>query len=612
MITRLLPVLTLLLLTACQATAAERPNFVWLLSEDNAKHFVGLYGEGGAPMPHIEALAEHGLVFEHAFSNAPVCSTARTTLATSCYGPRIGTQYHRRAAMAPMPDGLAMFSAYLREAGYYAVNNHKTDYNAAPGEAWDESSRKATWRKRSEGQPFFFMHTIHTTHEGSLHFGKGAVRNERTTTDPASVRLWPQHPDTPTFRYTYARYLDRHRQIDRQFGQVIRKLEEDGLLEDTFIFYFGDHGGVVPGSKGYIYEVGLHVPLVVRIPENFKHLVDAEPGTRVDGFVSFVDFGPTLLHLAGVDVPEGVDGRPFLGAGVSLAEVNQRDEAFGYADRFDEKYDLVRSFRKGKYKYIRNYQPFNIDGLHNGYRYKSAAFREWRDLYRRGRLNEAQRRFFEARPPEMLFDVEADPFETTNLAGDPAYADVLARMRGRTAGWVKGMPDLSFYPEPVLVDQAMGDPVAFGQRRRAKIAEYVDIADLQLLPFTDAQPKIKAALASPDPWARYWGLIVCSAFGEEAAPFTERAKSIASRDSEPLVRARAAEFLGLTGAADPAEVEALFAKALAQSGSKMEAVLILNSVALIHDVTGTTFNLTAPKAFANEGWVKGRIGYVRQ
>ncbi|MCA9067192.1 MAG: sulfatase-like hydrolase/transferase, partial [Planctomycetaceae bacterium] len=173
----------------------------------------------------------------------------------------------------------------------------------------------------------------------------------------------PYHPDTATFRYTYARYLDRIMDMDRQIGAVVDELTKDGLLEETFIFYFGDHGGVLPRGKGYAYESGLHVPLVVRIPDKWKQLVDATPGSRVNGFVSFIDFGPTVLNLAGVAVPEQMDGRPFLGQGVVGSEVEKRDEVFGYADRFDEKYDLVRTLRKGRFEYVRSFQPFNFDGL---------------------------------------------------------------------------------------------------------------------------------------------------------------------------------------------------------------------------------------------------------
>jgi len=359
---------------------------------------------GGTETPRIAELAKHGLLFEHAFSNSPVCSVARTTLMTSCYGPRIGTQFHRRSVTVPMPGGLRMFPAYLRDAGYYTTNNNKKDYNAIEGNGvWDESSRKATWRNREDGQSFFHMQSFKATHESSLHF---ADMTQPTKHDPDTTFVAPYHPNTPTFRYTNARYRDNIQKVDQQIGDVVDQLESDGLLEDTFVFYFGDHGGVLPRGKGYAYESGLHVPLVVRIPDKWRHLVkDAALGSRPKGFVSFVDFGPTLLNLAGIKVPDQSDGRPFLGGDVSMNYVNERDEAYGYADRFDEKIDFVRTLRKGKFEYQRSYQPFTFDGLQNNYRYIMLAYKEWRELYEAGKLNAAQRKFFEARPPESLYNI---------------------------------------------------------------------------------------------------------------------------------------------------------------------------------------------------------------
>jgi arylsulfatase A-like enzyme len=596
---------------------AEKPNFVWLITEDNSTHYMQLFDEHGAPTPRIARLAEHGLIFDHAFSNAPVCSVARTTLITGCYAPRIGAQYHRRSVMVPMPEGVRMFPAYLRDAGYYTTNNNKKDYNAIEGKGvWDESSGKAHWRNRKPGQPFFYQQSFPVTHESSLHFPPETMQNEKTVTDPATVFVNPYHPDTPTFRYTYARYHDRIRQMDAQIGQIVDQLQEDGLLEDTFIFYFGDHGGVLPRGKGYVYESGLHVPLVIRVPEKWKHLVDANIGSRVGGFVSFIDFGPTLLNLASVELPEGVDGRPFMGPGVSLDEVNRRDETFGYADRFDEKYDLVRTLRKGKFKYMRNYQPFNFDGLQNDYRYKMLAYTEWRDLYRAGKLNAVQSQFFESRAPEALYDLQADPHEIKNLAEDLAYAKVLADMRRRLTERVKGMPDLSFYPESYLVDEAFENPVPFGQAHKEQVARLVDVADLSLVPMAQAKSRIEAALASSDPWERYWGLIVLSAQGKAAESFVPQAKELAAGDAELLVRTRAAEFLGLLGAADPRPV---IEDVLLKSQSVVEANLILNTAVLLRDgKPGYKFDLPRGKIVGNrpgspnDRYVNARLDYLNQ
>ncbi len=448
---RFVSYLSVLVAVAGPAIAAERPNVVWLVSEDNSIHYMKLFNEHGAQTPRIAELATHGLIYDHAFSNAPVCSVARTTLATGCYGPRIGTQFHRRSVEVPMPDGVRMFPEYLRNAGYYTANNRKTDYNATAGkDVWDDSSAKATWRDRKGDQPFFYMESFAVCHESSLHFTRRNMASEKTKTDPESVFIAPYHPDTPTFRYTYARYHDRMMEMDRQIGNVVDQLSADGLLEDTFIFYFGDHGGVLPRGKGFAYESGLHVPLVVRVPQKWKQLVDAEIGSRQQGFVSFIDFGPTVLNLAGVEIPMGVDGRPFLGNGITKSDVDARDEAFGYADRFDEKYDLVRTLRKGRFEYVRNYQPFNPDGLQNNYRYKMLAYEEWRDQYKAGKLNEAQSQFFRPRTAEQLFDIESDPYEVTDLSTDPKYSDILKTMRQRLSDKVKSLPDLSMYPESVL------------------------------------------------------------------------------------------------------------------------------------------------------------------
>ena len=582
---RFTPLLALVLLLGSALSAAERPNIVWLLSEDNSKHWLRLYDESGAPTPHIERLAKEGLVFDHAFSNSPVCSVARTTLMTGCLAPRIGTQFHRRSRLARLPDGLKMFPAYMREAGYWTSNRQKKDYNAIedPG-VWDRSSRKATWREREPGQPFFHMQSFGTTHEGSLHFPAEHVVKKPTETDPKTVQLAPYHPDTPTFRYTYARYLDNVRKMDAQIGAVVDALREDGLLEDTFIFYFGDHGGVLPRGKGYIYESGLHVPLVLRIPEKWKSLVGAKRGSRERGFVSFVDFAPTVLELAGLDVPKGMDGHAFLGAEVDPAERSRRDEAFGYADRFDEKYDFVRSLRKGRFKYLRSYQPFNFDGLQNNYRYKMAAYAEWRQLFLAGKLDPVQSQFFLPRSPEALYDVVSDPHEVKNLAQDPEHRRTLLDLRARLSARVKALPDLSFLPESLLVDKALPDAAEYGRSHARDVAALVDLADASLQPFDAARVSIEAGLASENPWLRYQAVITASCHGEAARPLVSRVRSLLAKDPERLVRVRAAEMLALLGKApEQKNIVDAITRALEESRSGVEACLILNTLVLLRD-----------------------------
>lgn len=557
------------------------PNIVWITSEDNSKHYMKLFDENGVETPNIEKLANNGIKFTRAFSNAPVCSAARSTLISGCYGPRLASHYHRKLKKVPMPQGVEMFPAYLKQAGYYTTNNSKEDYNIIKSDSvWDESSKKAHWKNRAEGQPFFHVFNIGITHEGNLHFNQAQMDSVKTIANPEDYVTQPNHPQTNLYKYTNAYYRDLIVKMDEKVGAVVAELEEADLMKNTIIFYFGDHGGVLPGSKGYIYETGLHVPLVIYVPEKYKQLVNRELASITEGFVSFVDFGPTLLSLAGLVTPKGMDGKPFLGKGVDPAEVDNRDETFGYANRFDEKSDFVRSIRKGKYKYIRNYIPFNFDGLMNNYRYKMLAYKEWQDLYEKGELNPTQSFFYEPRAPEQLFDVEADPYETKNLADDPAFVDKLLEMRLNLVARVKSMPDMSFYPEFELINNAFDNPVVFSQNNISAIGRYVDIAQLQLSGFEDVKSKLEKKLSSDDRWERYWALVVSSSFGKKAAVFTDKAREIATDDPELINRVRAAQLLIFSGTQNP---EQLILEALYASEDKSQVMLMLNVITQLRD-----------------------------
>ena len=600
------------LLISFNATAQQkRPNIVWITTEDNSSCWYKLYNpEHGVAMPTVERLASHGIVFNNAYSNAPVCSAARSTIISGVYGPRTGAHFHRPQVKVHLPEGLKLFPSYLRDAGYYTTNNSKQDYNytnAAIKGVWDESSKKATYKKRKKGQPFFHVQNFGTTHESQLF--KDFPKNKKFITDPSEVNLFPYHPDTPKMREKYAQYLTLNNSTDAAMGKLVKQLEDEGLLDDTFIFHYGDHGGVLPGGKGYAHNDGLQVAMVVYVPKNFKHLAPTKNGSRVDGFVEFVDLSATVLNLAGLDIPKQIDGKPFLGKGVTLEELNKRDTAIGYADRFDEKYDHVRFMRKGKYTYWRNYQPFNFDGLHNFYRYKQEVFREWRDLAKAGKLNKTQSAFFKARDPEQLFDIEKDPHEVNNLAKDPAYSNILAEMRKAMKTRVRELPDVSFLPETAL-SECNGNVVELLKTNKQQIAKLANIADLQLTPYPEAKAQINSALNSEDPMERYWGLIVCSSFGKTADSFYPKAKEMAENDPNRLVRTRAVEFLGLTGAADPLP---LIMKVLEGCKDSIEANLILNTVVLLRDGHGMKLtNAMAKKADWSKlkGLVERRIEYL--
>lgn len=591
----------------------NHPNIVFLLSEDNSIHYQKLFYEHGADMPNLEKMAAHGLVFENAFSNGPVCSVARSTLITGCYAPRIGTQFHRKSQIVPMPKMVQMFPAYLRDAGYYTTNNSKEDYNAIKAEdVWDESSKKAHWSNRKSGQAFFHQQNIGNTHESSLHFSEAEKKNIQLRHSKEDVFVAPIYPNTELFRFTTAYYLDRQKTIDNGLAKVLQDLEEAGELENTFVFYFGDHGGVLPASKGYINERGLHVPLVVRIPENFKYLVDADFGERIKGFVQFIDFGPTALHLAGIETPKDMDGKAFIGKGISKTKINKKDITYGYADRFDEKYDMVRSIRKGKYKYIRYYEPFYRDALQNNYRYKMLAYQEWRDLYEEGKLNEVQSQFFEPHPLEALYDLENDPYETQNLAQNLDYQQITKKMRKQLNKWMKSMPDLSFYPESELAKMAFDAPMEFGKTHQKEIKKLMDIADLSLLPFSKAEKALQKLLLSPNPVERYWALTVCSAFGTEAARFYQQTKQMSEQDNHPLVQARAGLFLAV---AQKENFAPALQSALENTHSSTEAALILNMIVLLQDYHNHTFEINPqllPKAFLSDRNVKWRLDYLNK
>ena len=533
-----------IIISSCNDELDTKPNILWIVSEDNSVHYMNLYTKGGAEMPNISSLASDGIIFNNAFSNAPVCSVARSTIITGVYSPRIGTQYHRRMSLVKLPNDIKPLPVYLKEAGYYTSNNSKEDYNfIKDGEIWDESSGKASYKNRKKEQPFFHVQNFHNTHEGQLHFDQKHLDNAIKTNNLDSIKPFPYHPDTPTFRYTQSLYHNHHKDVDKEIGKFIKKLEDENLLDNTIIFYYGDHGGVLPRSKGYIYESGLNVPLVVRIPEKFKKLSPFKSGSRTSTFVEFVDLVPTVLSLAGIEIPRSIDGKPFLGKKLNTSKLEKQNTTFGYADRFDEKYDLVRSVRVGKYKYIRNYQPFNVDGLYNFYRYKMLAYKEWYKLFQDGKLNEVQSQFFKPRAPEALYNIDEDPHETNNLANDISYNEILLDLRTKLNDHLISINDLSFLPEPYLLENGLNDVVGYSKKNKDLIKRLIEISDLQLYDYNEISSKIKDALKDNNPWVRYWGLIVSSTFGNQALENKDKINFIFENDPVNLVRMRAAEFM---------------------------------------------------------------------
>ena len=588
------------IISSCNDELDPKPNILWIVTEDNSLHYMNLYTKGGAEMPNVSSLASEGIVFNNAFSNAPVCSVARSTIITGVYSPRIGTQYHRRMSLVKLPDDVKPLPVYLKEAGYYTSNNSKEDYNfIKDGEIWDESSGKASYKNRKKEQPFFHVQNFHNTHEGQLHFDQEHLENALKTNNLDSVKPFPYHPDTPTFRYTQSLYHNHHKDVDKEIGKFIKKLEDENLLDNTIIFYYADHGGVLPRSKGYIYESGLNVPLVVRIPEKFKKLSPFKAGSRTSTFVEFVDLVPTVLSLAGIEIPRSIDGKPFLGKKLKKSKLEKQNTTFGYADRFDEKYDLVRSIRVGKYKYIRNYQPFNVDGLYNFYRYKMLAYKEWYKLFQDGKLNEVQSQFFKPRAPEALYNIDEDPHEIKNLAKDKNYIEILLDLRTKLNDHLVSINDLSFIPEPHLLENGLDDIVSYSEKNKDLISRLIKISDLSLNDYKQVSSKIQDALNDINPWVRYWGLIVSSSFGSKALENKKQINSIFENDPENLVRMRAAEFMLLNNLEiSDSKINLLLKK----SNFEAETNLMLNTLANIK-TSNPNYKLNLNKRVFPENWL---------
>jgi len=395
--------------------AAVRPNILWLTSEDNNHASLGCYGNDLARTPNLDALAQQGIVFENCYA-PPVCAPARFTLATGMSPTMCGPAQHHRAA-GRLPKGVGGFPADLREAGYYTSNDVKTDYNSRlPVKSlWDHNRAGADWRQRRNKQPFFSVVNHTMCHESCL-FAPRVLTVGRM--DPDRVRVPPYLPDTPEIRKSIAQAMDCVAEMDRQCGEKLRQLEAGGLAGDTIVFYFGDNGGVIPRSKRFLHESGVHVPLIVYFPPKWQHLAPAAPGSRVRELVHFIDFAPTVLSLAGVDIPSHMGGRAFAGTARRPAP----DQVFCSRDRTDEGYDMARCAVDERFLYIRNFRPDIAYGQHLGYAFQSPAYQSWKSMAEQGRLTPATSRLWGEKPREELYDKLTDPDNMVNLADQPEFA----------------------------------------------------------------------------------------------------------------------------------------------------------------------------------------------
>lgn len=436
----------------------EHPNVLWITVEDMSPRLPS-YGDSTAVTPNIDRLAEEGVRYTRFFANVPVCAPARSSIITGMYATSYGAQHmrtmRRTAALSQItdPELLAiptyeavpppeakMFPEYLRAHGYYTTNNGKEDYQFAPPEtAWDESSGRAHWRNRPDpDQPFFAVFNIGATHESQV----WERADDPMDIDTSLVELPPYYPDTPIVRRDLARHYDNIQIMDSEVGEILQQLEEDGLLEETIVFFFSDHGDGLPRAKRWLYDSGLHVPFIIRWPDG------RDTGTIDEELHSFVDLAPTMLSLANIPIPDHMQGQAFLG------EQRSPPRRYVYAtkDRMDPALDNARATRDTRFKYIYNYHPDRPFVQFLPYRDQMALMRELLQYHEEDRLEGPERLWFrQTKPAEELYDTVDDPHEINNLADDPAYREKLEELRAELVRWQEETGDLALIPETELI-----------------------------------------------------------------------------------------------------------------------------------------------------------------
>ena len=520
------------------AASAARPNVLWLTSEDNGP-FLGCYGDPHAQTPHLDRLATEGVRYRRAFANAPVCSSARTTLITGMYPSSLGAQHHR--SRVPLPAGFQLYPELLRAAGYYCTNNAKTDYNVTVDrKPWDENGSRAHYRNRAGGQPFFAVFNQTSSHESQV---APAAGKTMFRVPPERVTLPPYHPDTPEIRRDWANYHDQITVMDGEVGALLAELAREGLAEDTLVFYYSDHAGGLPRGKRNIHDSGTRVPLIVRFPAKWAHLAPGAPGSWVEQPVSFVDLTATLLELCGVPVPANYEGQPFLGP-----RAVAREEVFLFRGRMDERHDVVRAVRDRDHRYVRNYSPHRPWGQPYSYPFQVLpSMRSWHAAFLAGKCDPVQAAYWRAKPPEELYAVADDPHEIRNLAGRAEVAERQRALAAKLRAQLIATRDTGFIPEGMARRLAgSGDLITYARSPAYPVERVVDLANLAAARDPRHLALLQASLADPHPVIRYWGAQGCLILGAKAGPAREVLRDCL-RDEWADVRVAAAEALGHLG-----------------------------------------------------------------
>lgn len=545
-----------------EKVTAKLPNIVWLISEDNSP-FLGCYGDSLAVTPNLDKLAGEGVLFENAFANAPVCAPARSTLITGMYATSLGTQHMR--CLNPVPGFVHFFPYYLKEAGYFTTNRKKTDYNTFLQEGvWDNDwwDWKDAFKGRQPDQPFFMMYNTWMSHEDKIHSDQAAIEYYKVTLEAlygrnftdeeidkrlekfrfkaGDIPIPPYQPPTFDMKNDWARYYNRVQMMDEEMGIVMELLKKEGLWDNTIVFYFSDHGGVLPRSKRFIFESGLKVPMILHFPEKYRNMAPAGEGSRLKDVVSFIDLAPTVLSLAGIQPPDYMEGKAFLG---DYAE-NDHELAFAFRGRMDERYDKVRSVRDKQYRYRINFMPQRIYGQHINFLWKAPSMQSWEKAFDEGECNPTQSRFFEPKAVEELYDVSKDPYCVINLAEKPDNKELVGKYRNLVLDQMRRTRDTGVLPEALMME-LMGDGTAYDYMlarqddyedllQAALVASRGDISDLE---------QMEAMMDHDDPAIRYWGATGCPILKDEAGSKKNILIDLATNDSAQTVRIAAAEAL---------------------------------------------------------------------
>lgn len=418
------------------AAEGMRPNILWILGDDLGPD-LACYGTPLVKTPNCDRLAQAGARFTRACTTAPVCSASRSALITGMYQTSIGAHHHRshRQDGYTLPEGIKLVTEHFRAAGYFTCNvvdkeiggNGKTDFNFAAPNAFDGSH----WRQRKADQPFFAQLTIKEPH-------RGFQPDKANPIDPEQIKLPPYIPNEPVARKDYALYLEMVQQFDEKLGRVLKRLEEDKLAASTIVFVFGDNGRCHVRDKQFLYDGGIHVPLLIRWPGQFKG------GEVREELVSSIDITATSLALAGIEVPKHFQGQVFLGP-----QAKERKYVFAARDRCDETVDRIRSVQTTRYRYIRNFMPERPYMQPNAY--KERSYPVWnllKELKAQGKLTPEQQLFTaDRRPAEELYDLQTDPHEVRNLVDAPEHATTLKELRGVLDAWIAETKDQGGTPE---------------------------------------------------------------------------------------------------------------------------------------------------------------------